>query len=330
VTQALTTFYKLCMRILITGGAGFIGSHLAHHFSAGRHSVMVIDDLSRGAPANVPARAELVQMSITDPALVRVVGSFRPEAICHHAAQVSVRRSVEDPCADAHINVLGTIRVAEAAAQAGAHTLLFASSGGAIYGEQDAYPASECHTRRPTSPYGVSKLSAESYLDHFARGSGIRTVHLRYANVYGPRQEPRGEAGAVAIFAQRMLRGEGITIHGDGLQTRDYVYVGDVVRANALALENTRVRGPLNIGTGIETSVVELIAALAKVTRSPTKPAHGPARAGEQRRSVLAIDRARSELDWAPQTALHEGLVLTTAWLTRQRSGRLARVTSLR
>jgi UDP-glucose 4-epimerase len=318
------------MRILITGGAGFIGSHLAHHFTAGRHTVMVIDDLSRGARANVPARAELVPMSITDPALARVVSAFRPEAVCHHAAQVNVHRSVEDPSGDAHTNVLGTIRVAEAAALSGAHTLLFASSGGAIYGEQEVIPAGEGHSRRPTSPYGVAKLCGESYLDYFARSSGIRTVHLRYANVYGPCQDPRGEAGAVAVFAQRMLRGEGITIHGDGLQTRDYVYVGDVVRANALALANPRVHGPLNIGTGVETSVLELAAALGRITRAPGKPSHGPARPGEQRRSVLAIERARSELGWAPQTALREGLALTAAWFQRQRLARRESVAGLR
>jgi UDP-glucose 4-epimerase len=318
------------MRILITGGAGFIGSHLAHHFTALRHTVMVIDDLSRGARSNVPPQAELVPISITDPALPRVVSAFRPEAVCHHAAQVDVHRSVEDPSGDAHTNVLGTIRVAEAAAAAGSHTLLFASSGGAIYGEQDVFPAGEDHARRPTSPYGVAKLCGESYLDYFARSSGIRTVHLRYANVYGPRQDPRGEAGAVAVFAQRLLRGESITIHGDGLQTRDYVYVGDVVRANALALANPRVRGPFNIGTGVETSVLELAAALGRIARGPGKLSHGPARPGEQRRSVLAIARARSDLGWVPQPALRVGLALPAAWFARRRAAARAPLSELR
>jgi UDP-glucose 4-epimerase len=305
------------MRILVTGGAGFIGSHLAHHFVARRHAVLVIDDLSSGVSRNVPPRAELVQMSITDPRITGVVRAFRPDAVCHHAAQVSVPRSVEDPSGDASTNVVGAIRVAHAAAQAGARTLIFASSGGAIYGEQQTFPAAEHHPQRPTSPYGVSKLCGESYLEYFSRSSGIRVVHLRYGNVYGPRQDPHGEAGVVAVFLQRMLRGERITIHGDGLQTRDYVYVEDVVRANAQALASESVHGPVNIGTGIETSVVELVAALAAITGVASPVCHGPPRPGEQRRSVLAIERARSELGWLPRTPLREGLAATAAWFAR-------------
>jgi len=298
------------MRILVTGGAGFIGSHLAHHFVARRHAVLVIDDLSSGVSRNVPPRAELVQMSITDPRITGVVRAFRPDAVCHHAAQVSVPRSVEDPSGDASTNVVGAIRVAHAAAQAGARTLIFASSGGAIYGEQQTFPAAEHHPQRPTSPYGVSKLCGESYLEYFSRSSGIRVVHLRYGNVYGPRQDPHGEAGVVAVFLQRMLRGDEVTVFLPGTDTRDYVYVSDVVEAMVRAAE-AEAGEMCVVGTGVETSTLDLFHAMARETGYEVEPTMGPPRPGDIPRSALDASKARRVWGWEPKVALPEGLRLT-------------------
>jgi UDP-glucose 4-epimerase len=236
-----------------------------------------------------------------------------------HAAQMDVRRSVADPLFDARVNILGTVNLLEAARKANVRRVLFVSSGGAVYGEQETFPAPESHPTNPVSPYGVSKRAGELYAFFFQAEYQIPFVALRYANVYGPRQDPHGEAGVVAIFSQRMLRGEPVTVNGDGKQTRDYVYVGDVVRANLLALESTAT-GPFNIGTGIETDVNELARLLLAASGSQSSVGHGPTKAGEQRRSVVDARRAAEVLGWRPETSLEEGLRRTVEWF-RKRSG---------
>ena len=304
------------MRALVTGGAGFIGSHLTEALIQGGHDVLVLDDLSRGKAANVPAGARLVTEDLRSEAARSAIQAFRPEVVHHHAAQIDVRASVADPVRDAEVNVAGTISVLAAAAGAGAGLIVFASSGGAIYGEQERYPASEDHPIRAESPYGVAKRCGELYLEYFARSRGLRAVMLRYANVYGPRQDPHGEAGVVAIFAGKMLRGEIPVVNGDGCQTRDYVYVGDVVRANLACIARGEASGPYNIGTGIETDVLTLVRRIAEHTGHSGQVQHAPAKPGEQRRSVLDPARARAELGWSPAHDLSEGLARTIAWFS--------------
>ncbi|HEX9878688.1 MAG TPA: NAD-dependent epimerase/dehydratase family protein, partial [Candidatus Binatia bacterium] len=233
------------MRIMVTGGAGFIGSHVVDAFVAAGHEVSVIDDFSTGDRANLNPKAELYSMDILDPAMGEVLARSAPRVLCHHAAQMDVRRSVADPQFDARVNILGLIHLLEAGRTAGIRRVIFASSGGAVYGEQERFPAPENHPTRPASPYGVSKLTGEHYLSYYEQTAGISHVALRYGNVYGPRQLSTGEAGVVAIFTGKLLSGQVPIIHGDGRQTRDYVYVGDVVRANLLALTSA-VSGPVN------------------------------------------------------------------------------------
>lgn len=297
------------MRILVTGGAGFIGSHIAEACLAAGHEVVVVDNLSTGRLANVPAKARFEKMDLRDKRLGDLCRYLRPEVVCHQAAQVDVRRSVTDPVFDADVNILGMLNLFEAARSAGASKVIFASSGGAIYGEQERFPAAEDHSLNPCSPYGVSKLAGEKYLGYYRQVFGLPYVALRYANVYGPRQDPFGEAGVVAIFTSKLLLGEQPVINGDGLQTRDYVCVTDVARANLLALA-PGVEGPINIGTGIETDVVALFKELVRLTKSEAARVHGPAKAGEQRRSVLDAAHAAKVLGWQPQTSLSEGLAL--------------------
>ncbi len=299
------------MRILVTGGAGFIGSHIADCFLAAGHEVTVVDNLSAGRRANIPNGARLQELDIRDKGLAqRICQSLRPQVICHQAAQVDVRRSVADPAFDADINIGGTLNLLEAARSAGVAKVVFASSGGAIYGEQEHLPAPETSPQNPVSPYGVSKLAGEKYLDYYRQVHGLAYVALRYANVYGPRQDPFGEAGVVAIFASKLLRGEQPVINGDGLQTRDFVYVADVARANLLALA-PGVEGAFNIGTGIETDVVTLFEEINRLVGGRAAKVHGPAKAGEQRRSVLDARLAQEVLGWRPEVPLAEGLKLT-------------------
>ena len=297
-------------RILITGGAGFIGSHVADAFVALGHEVMVIDNLSSGKKENVPAAARFVLCDVTSDTAVEAVRTFRPEILNHHAAQVNVRASVADPQFDAQVNILGSLRLLEAARQNGVRKFLFASSGGAGYGEQERFPAEESHPIRPVSPYGAAKMSVELYLHFYRVQYGLEYTALRYANVYGPRQDPHGEAGVVAIFAERLLRGQTAIVNGDGEQTRDFVYVGDVVRANVAALE--RGEGlSVNIGTGVETSVNTVFRTLRDLAESRQEEIHGPEMAGEQRRSCLEYRLASYELGWYPETSLEEGLART-------------------
>ncbi len=300
------------MRILVTGGAGFIGSHTVDALvAAGVHEVAVIDNLSAGKRDQLNPRARFYEADIRDAAEVgRIVASQRPEVMVHLAAQMDVRRSVADPAFDAQVNLVGFLNLMEAARQHGLRRVVFSSTGGAIYGEQDTFPAAEGHPCRPVSPYGVAKFSTESYLFFYQAQYGIDYAAMRYANVYGPRQDPHGEAGVVAIFCGRLLEDKIVTIFGDGEQTRDYVYVGDVVRANVAAVTSTAT-GPINIGTGVETSVNRLYGILAAAAESDRPAAYAAARPGEQSRSVIAAARAGRELGWHPEVTLDDGLRLT-------------------
>jgi UDP-glucose 4-epimerase len=298
------------LRTLVTGGAGFIGSHVADGLLARGDEVTILDDLSDGKRENVPAGARLVEGDIRDPAAV--FAEAKPEVCFHLAAQKDLRVSVARPDHDADVNILGTVRVLEAARELGAQ-VVFSSTGGAIYGECEE-PAREDKKREPLAPYGTSKLAGEEYLAMYNRLHGSRHVSLRYGNVYGPRQDPHGEAGVVAIFFNRLIDGETPTIFGDGKQTRDYIYVGDVVRAT---LASQAVDGGVfNVGTGRETSVVELLDLCVRVAGKDVEPEFEPARPGELQRSVLDPGRAVDELGWRPERSLEEGLRETWEWFT--------------
>ncbi len=295
------------MKILVTGGAGFIGSHVVDACIAAGHEVIVVDNLCTGKRDNLNPAARFEALDILDPKTADLIRDERPDVLNHHAAQMDVRRSVADPQFDARTNVLGTIALLEAARQAKVRKVLFVSSGGAVYGEQETFPAPESHPTWPVSPYGVSKRSGELYCHFYQAEYGLPFVAFRYANVYGPRQDPHGEAGVVAIFSGKMLRDEPITVNGDGTQTRDYVYVGDVARMSLLALERDAT-GPVNVGTALETDVNTLARTMLEVSGSRSEVRHGPAKAGEQRRSVVDIRRAAEVFGWRPEVSLREGL----------------------
>jgi len=305
------------MHILVTGGAGFIGSHVTDALLDRGHTVHVLDDLSTGRAANVPAAAPLHQFDIRSDQAAALVEREQFDVLVHHAAQMDVRASVADPSFDADVNVRGFLNLAEAGRKNGLKKILFASTGGAIYGEPDYTPQDENHPVRPLSPYGITKLCAEKYLYFYEQQYGINYVALRYANVYGPRQNPHGEAGVVAIFTQRMLKGDQPIINGDGKQTRDYVFVGDVVRANLAAL-NYDGSGVFNVGTGVETNVNELFQTIRELTGADIPEEHGDAKPGEQQRSVLGYERSKRELGWSPQVDVDEGLRRTVDWFERQ------------
>jgi UDP-glucose 4-epimerase len=307
------------VRTLVTGGAGFIGSALADALLAAGHEVTVVDDLSRGRRDQVSADAALHVLDIADARLGTMVAACRPEVVFHQAAQIDVRRSLTEPFLDTHINVLGTVNLLQACAMARVRRVVFASSGGAIYGDTERLPTPEHHAPAPASLYGAAKQVGEIYGNVYARLYGLEFIALRYANVYGPRQDPHGEAGVVAIFAEKLLRGEAPVINGDGLQTRDYVYVDDVVRANLLAA-STASLGAFNIGTGRETDVVAIHRLLAGAAGHDGPPRHGPAKPGEQRRSCLDVRLADSRLDWRPEVSLEEGLHRTLEFFREQQA----------
>lgn len=308
------------MKILVTGGAGFIGSHIVDAYVDQGHDVTTLDNLSTGRRENIHPKARFVEIDILDRDKVQTVfESAHFDLVNHHAAQIDVRRSVSDPVYDASVNILGMLNVLECCVRSGVRRVVFASSGGAIYGEQDYFPADEMHPTRPISPYGVAKMSTERYLFYYNQVHAIGSVCLRYANVYGPRQNPEGEAGVIAIFASKMLAGQQPVIHGDGKQTRDYVYVGDVARANVLALRCAGMQ-VYNIGTGVETDVNTLFHHLRKATRSDAKEVHGEAKKGEQLRSVLDARRIDGDLGWKPLMPLEEGLRVTTEFF-RSKAG---------
>ncbi|MDX6552935.1 MAG: UDP-glucose 4-epimerase [Gaiellales bacterium] len=299
------------MDAIVTGGAGFIGSHITDALLARGDSVVVVDNLATGKRERVPDGAELAELDIRDGTALRdLVDRVRPSAIFHLAAQADVRRSVDDPGFDADVNVRGTIEVLEAARRSDAR-VLFSSTGGALYGEADTIPSPETTPIAPMSPYGTSKLGAEQYVGLFNRLYDTAHVVLRYGNVYGPRQDPHGEAGVVAIFFGRLANGGTPLVFGDGRQTRDYVYVGDVVAANLAALDYDGPATAFNIGTQTETSVLELLAACQSAAGTDVTPEHRPARRGELDRRALDCSLAQSQLGWRPTTSLDQGLAET-------------------
>jgi UDP-glucose 4-epimerase len=305
------------VNILVTGGAGFIGSHVVDAYVADGHHVVVVDDLSSGTKENLNPKAEFHQVDIRSPEIHPIFQRYSFEVVNHLAAQMDVRRSVADPMFDASVNVVGGLNVFESARQTGVRKIIFSSTGGAIYGEQDYFPADEEHPVRPLSPYGITKLVTEKYLFYYKEVFGIDHVILRYANVYGPRQNPHGEAGVVAIFAKKMIHGEKPVINGDGKQTRDYTFVGDVVKANLLALNHPGSH-VYNIGTGIETDVTELFRLLRGLLNPSCPEVHGPAKMGEQLRSVISSAKIQSELGWNPTASLSDGLKLTAEFFKKK------------
>jgi len=310
------------MKLLVTGGAGFIGSHIAAHALEAGWDVVCVDDLSHGRPENVPDGARLVELDVTTPEFRELLLDERPDAVDHHAAQIDVRRAVADPVHDARLNILGMLNVLEGCVAASVGRFVFASSGGAIYGEQDVHPADENHRTAPLSPYGITKLTGEKYLDFYRAMHGLRTTALRYSNVYGPRQDAHGDAGVVAIFCSCCLEDRQAVIFGDGEQTRDYVFVEDVARANLLALAPDAPPGPFNIGTGVETSVNDLYAAIAGATGCPTAARYADARPGEVLRSSLDAALAEHELGWSPRVAVADGIATTVAWFSERLTSR--------
>lgn len=306
------------MNILVTGGAGFIGSNVADAFINEGHTVIIVDDFSSGKQENVNPKAKVYKMDIQDPSVENIFRDEKIDVMCHLAAQMDVRRSVTDPKFDASVNVLGFLNLMESGRKHGLKKVLFSSTGGAIYGEQDYFPADEDHPMRPLSPYGISKLVTEKYLFFYKEIYGIDHVILRYANIYGPRQNPHGEAGVVAIFTLRMLKGEQPIINGEGKQTRDYVFVGDVVQANTLGLKYTG-SNIFNIGTGIETDVNQLFHHIKKLTGANCEERHIPAKAGEQMRSVITSKKISDMLGWKPTVTLEEGLKRTVEFFRKKK-----------
>ncbi|HXJ33689.1 MAG TPA: NAD-dependent epimerase/dehydratase family protein [Candidatus Eisenbacteria bacterium] len=308
------------MKILVTGGAGFIGSHVVDLCLSAGHEVLVVDNLATGKRENLNPKARFFELDILDPKTADLIRAEKPDVLNHHAAQMDVRKSVADPIFDARTNILGTIELLKAARDAQVKKVLLVSSGGAVYGEQEAFPAPETHPTWPVSPYGVSKRASELYAYFFMSEYKLPFCAFRYANVYGPRQDPHGEAGVVAIFSGKMLRGEPVTVNGDGTQTRDYVYVGDVARMSLLALEKDAT-GPVNIGTGVETDVNRLAALLLEVSASKSEVRHGPAKPGEQRRSVVDVRHAAAAFGWKPEVPIKDGLRRTVEFF-RQKQDR--------
>jgi UDP-glucose 4-epimerase len=302
------------MKVLVTGGAGFIASHITDAYVARGHDVTVVDNLSSGLRENVNPKAELIVADLRDPATIDALRGRGFDIVNHHAAQIDVRFSVADPAADAELNIVATLRLIEAMKNDGVKKIIFASSGGATYGEPLYAPQDEKHPAAPLSPYGCAKLAIDQYLYSYKINHGLESVSLRYGNVYGPRQRKDGEAGVVAIFGGAMLEGETPRINGDGRQTRDYVFVHDVVRANMAASERD-LEGIYNVGTGVETSVNALFDELRRAIGFDRDAEHGPAKAGEQMRSVLDATKIRTEGGLPPFVTLRDGIAETVAWL---------------
>jgi len=303
--------------VLVTGGAGFIGSHIVDQLLAHGQEVAVLDNFSTGRPENLDHRARVYRLDLRDQRLASILERERPKVVCHHAAQANLRRSVTDPVFDAQVNILGSVHLFESCRRTGVERIVFASSGGAIYGDTPVVPTPEDHAPRPASPYGIAKLAVEHYLTCWQNLHGGSAISLRYANVYGPRQDPYGEAGVVAIFARRMIDQDQPVVNGDGEQTRDFVYVTDVAEAVMCALERREVVGAFNIGTGVETSVNRIFRRLRSLAGVGVEERHGPPMPGEQRRSALDISLAKRHLRWSPQVSLDEGLARTLEFFRR-------------
>ena len=310
------------MKILVTGGAGFVGSHIVDGLLAAGHRPVVVDDLSSGSRDNLPADVPLHVVDIRDAAaLAKAFEEAKPDRVCHQAAQMSVSRSVREPVFDAETNVIGLLNVCESARKHGVDRVTFASTGGALYGDVTE-PADEGHALLPIAPYGITKKAGEDYLRFYALQYGLTTVALRYSNVYGPRQNPHGEAGVVAIFSKNLLAGKPVTVNGDGKYVRDYVHVSDVAAANVAALIGDVPAGfsAYNVGTAVGTDVNELAAAVvdgvkaAKPGADPPAPEHGPARDGDLRSSIVDPAKAKAELGWEPRVAMREGIAETVEW----------------
>ena len=301
-------------KILVTGGAGFIGSHVVDLFLDRGFEVIILDDLSTGRASNINPNAKFYQMDIRDPGIRKVFEIERPDYISHHAAQMDVRRSVAQPLFDADVNILGSINLIECAKEFSVKHFIYISSGGAAYGEPERLPCDEAHPVNPICQYGASKHTVEHYLFMYHANYGLDYTVLRYPNVFGPRQDPNGEAGVVAIFTGKMLAGEPVTINGDGEQTRDFVYVRDCAYANYLAVTVPHQAGIYNIGWGRPTAINEIFTTLAKVTAYPHQVSYGPAKVGETRHIYLDATKAGSDLGWSPTLSLEEGLEMTVAY----------------
>jgi UDP-glucose 4-epimerase len=306
------------MKILVTGGAGFIGSYVAAAYVHAGHEVVIIDNLSSGSRSAVPPQARLIEMDIRDEAIREVFEQERFEAVNHFAAQMQVSVSVRDPLLDTSVNIMGTMNLLDAARCTGVRRFMFASSAGTVYGEQHVPSCDEDQPKAPLSPYGASKLSAEHYLHAFTACYGMETLALRYANVYGPGQNPHGEAGVVAIFLKKMLEGDQPVINGTGLQTRDYVFIDDVVNANVLALSST-ASGAVNISTNVETNVLEIVNFLRTASGMDCPAVHGPAKSGEPMRGCYNNALAKQMLGWEPRVAMNDGIARTVAWELQHR-----------
>lgn len=322
-TLFITTNYnnRGFMKILVTGGAGFIGSHIVDAYLNAGHQVVIVDNLATGQEKNINPLAKFYKIDIRAKELKEILAQEQPEIVSHQAAQVDIRRSVLDPCYDADVNIIGSLNLFEASVNAQVKHIIFASTGGAVYGEQNYFPADENHPLNPMSPYGIAKLAIEKYLAYYKEVYGITYTALRYGNVYGPRQNPKGEAGVIAIFCEQMLGGKTPIINGDGRQTRDYVYVSDVVEANKLALINYKdasCNQAFNVGTSLETDVVAIFETLQTVLKSSFPQTHGLAKPGEQRRSVLNIDKAKEKLAWQPKIDLSTGFKQTLDFYLKQ------------
>ncbi len=305
------------MNILVTGGAGFIGSHLVNTYIEAGHQVIVVDNLSSGELRFLNPKAKFYKIDILDPKLTEILKNEKIDVINHHAAQISVTKSITDPLFDANSNIIGTLQLLKSAVSLKVGKFIFASTGGALYGEQIYFPADEDHPNQPLSPYGISKLAAENYISFYNEQYGLSSTVLRYSNVFGPHQNPHGEAGVVAIFCENLVGAQKLVIYGDGEQTRDFISVRDVAKANLIALDNNCI-GTFNVSTGKETSVNLLAKCLLDISQKNISAVHGLARNGDQRRSVLDYKRFHEGFGWKPEMSLEQGLVETYDFFQNQ------------
>jgi len=300
-------------KIIVSGGAGFIGSHLTDKLIEKGHNVVVVDNLSTGKKENLNPKAKFYEMDICDSNISQIFQDEKPEIVFHFAAQIDVRKSVKDPIQDAKTNILGSLNLLQNCQKAGVKKFIFASSGGAIYGDTDVIPTPETHSEKPESPYGICKLTIEKYLHFYKETFGLNYTALRLANVYGPRQNSKGEAGVIAVFCNKMLKNEEVVINGDGEQTRDFVFVDDVVNAALSSIEQEK-SDIYNISTGVETNINEVFKKVKELTNSNCEEIHTPSKAGEQKRSCLDNSKAKKELGWKPEYNLEKGLENTIKW----------------